>query len=98
MPAPLSLEVRERMVNLSPHKTTAVEAAIRGAGAEVLFFPPYSPDLNPVEPMWSKVKAYLRKVKARTQETLVEAIRQALGSVTAADVDGWFGGCGYVTT
>jgi transposase len=84
--------------NLSPHKAPAVEAAIRGARAEVLFLPPYSPDLNPIEPMWSKVKAYLRKVKARTQDTLVEAIRQALASVSAADVEGWFGGCGYVTT
>jgi len=48
--------------------------------------------------MWSKVKAYLRKVKARTLDTLIEAIRQALASVTAADVEGWFGCCGYVTT
>jgi len=84
--------------NLSPHKTAAVEAAIRGAGAEVMFLPPYSPDLNPIEQMWSKVKAYLRKVKARTLDTLIEAIRQALASVTDADVEGWFGHCGYVTT
>ena len=83
--------------NLSPHKTPAVAAAIRAAGAEVMFLPPYSPDLNPVEQMWSKVKAYLRKVKARTLDTLIEAIRQALASVTAADVEGWFGYCGYVT-
>ena len=84
--------------NLSPHKTPAVEAAIRGAGAEILFLPPYSPDLNPVEQMWSKVKAYLRKVKARTLDALIEAIGQALASVTAANVEGWFGYCGHVTT
>ena len=84
--------------NLSPHKTPAVETAIRGAGAEVMFLPPYSPDLNPVEQMWSKVKAYLRKVKARTLDALIEAIGQALASVTAANVEGWFGYCGHVTT
>lgn len=48
--------------------------------------------------MWSKVRAYLRKVKARTLDTLIEAIRQALASVTDTDVEGWFGHCGYVTT
>jgi len=84
--------------NLSPHKTPAVETAIRGAEAEVMFLPPYSPDLNPVDQMWSKVKAYLRKVKARTLDTLIEAIRQALASVTDAAVEGGFRCCGYVTT
>lgn len=84
--------------NLAPHKMAGVRAAITQAGAEVIFLPPYSPDLNPIEQLWSKVKAYLRKAKARTRNALIEAIRQALASVTAADVAGWFAHCGYVTT
>ena len=84
--------------NLSPHKTAAVEAAIRGAGAEVMFLPPYSPDLNPIEQMWSKVKAFLRALKARTRSGLVAGIRDALRSVTPDDVLGWFSHCGYVAT
>ena len=63
-----SLHVRDIVVldNLSPHKMGAVEAASRAAGSEVLFLPPYSPDLNPIEQMWSKVKSFLRALKART--------------------------------
>ena len=86
------------MDNLSPHKAPAVAAAIRAAGAEVVFLPPYSPDLNPIEQLWSKVKAYLRKLKARTLETLIDGIREALAAVTASDAQGWFGDCGYVHT
>ena len=84
--------------NLPPHKIAAVAAAIHAAGAEVLFLPPYSPDLNPIEPMWSKVKAYLRALKARTRRALQAGIRDALRSVTPADVLGWFTHCGYVAT
>lgn len=86
------------MDNLSPHKMAAVEDAIRAVGAEVLFLPPYSPDLNPIEQMWSKVKAFLRALKARTQSGLLAAIRDALRSVTPDDVLGWFSHCGYVAT
>ena len=86
------------MDNLSPHKMPAVTAAIESCGATVWFLPPYSPDFNPIEKMWSKVKAFLRKAKARTLDALVEAIRQALQSVTVSDVLGWFKDCGYVTT
>ena len=84
--------------NLSPHKMAAVKAAIRAAGAEVLFLPPYSPDLNPIEQMWSKVKAFLRALKARTRSGLLAAIRDALCSVTSEDVLAWFSHCGYVAT
>jgi len=84
--------------NLAPHKMAAVRAAITQAGAEVIFLPPYSPDLNPIEQLWSKVKASLRQAKARTLDALVKAIGEALASVTAADVAGWFAHCGYVTT
>jgi transposase len=86
------------MDNLSPHKMPAVIAAIESCGARVWFLPPYSPDLNPIEKMWSKVKAFLRKAKARTLDALIDAIRDALRSVTPCDVLGWFKDCGYVTT
>ena len=84
--------------NLSPHKMVAVEAAIRAVGAEVLFLPPYSPDLNPIEQMRSKVKAFLCALKARTRAGLFAGIRDALRSVTPEDVLGWFSHCGYVAT
>lgn len=84
--------------NLSPHKSRPVEAAIHGVGARLRFLPPHSPDLNPIEPMWSKVKTFLRALKARTQETLIAGIGQALDTITPADVVGWFNHCGYVAT
>lgn len=84
------------MDNLSPHKTSAVAKAIETAGAEVWFLPPYSPDLNPIEKMWSKIKAFLRKVEARTYEALVAAIGAAVATVTAFDVFNWFASCGYI--
>jgi transposase len=63
---------------------------ITAAGAQVLFLPAYSPDLNPIEKMWSKVKALLRSLEARTPADLVRAIGQALAQVTAQDALGWF--------
>jgi transposase len=80
--------------NLAPHKTPEVVAAIETAGAEVWFLPPYSPDLNPIEKMWSKVKQFLRSAKARTEEALLEAIAAALQSVRPCDAQGWFSSCG----
>ena len=68
---------------------------IQKAGGEVRFLPPYSPDLNPIEKMWSKVKASLRATKARTPETLLQAIAHALNQVTPQDAVGWFTSCGY---
>ena len=84
------------MDNLSSHKMAAVVAAIEATGAQVYFLPPYSPDLNPIEKMWSKVKAYLRKVKARTKDTLWQAIGAALNTVSASDALNWFKSCGYI--
>jgi transposase len=81
--------------NLSSHKRPSVEELVRARGASVMPLPPYSPDLNPIEKMWSKVKQFLRKAKARTAETLLEAIAAALASVTAEDALGWFRSCGY---
>jgi transposase len=81
--------------NLSSHKNHEVRDLVESVGAELWFLPPYSPDLNPIEKMWSKVKAILRKLKARTEQALITAIAKALESVTAADAKGWFKSCGY---
>ena len=83
------------MDNLSAHKNTSVVELIESAGARAVFLPPYSPDLNPIEMMWSKVKSILRKLEARDSESLFEAIGRALAEVTARDVMGWFAHCGY---
>ena len=84
------------MDNLTAHKMPAVIQALEATGAQVLFLPPYSPDFNPIEKMWSKIKAYLRKVKARTKEALWQAIGDALRTVTLSEARGWFESCGYI--
>ena len=83
------------MDNLSPHKSDPTLALITNAGAQVLFLPAYSPDLNPIEKMWSKIKSLLRTAEARTPADLITAIGQALAKVTAQDALGWFVSCGY---
>ena len=83
------------MDNLSPHKSPGIAEAIEAAGAEVWFLPPYSPDFNPIEKMWSKIKAFLRAAKARTYDALLKAIAAALKTVTVSDAIGWFESCGY---
>jgi transposase len=83
------------MDNLSPHKGARVLELIGQAGAQVRFLPAYSPDLNPIEPMWSKVKAALRTAEARTQPALLGAIAASLEAVTSQDARNWFAHCGY---
>ena len=83
--------------NLSAHKDKEALALIAAAGAEVWFLPPYSPDLNPIEKMWSKVKEFLRLAKARTFDALLAAIGNTLKTITAQDAQGWFESCGYAT-
>ena len=83
------------MDNLSVHKNKVARSAIEEAGAEIWDLPPYSPDLNPIEKMWSKIKAYLRKAKARDPEALCRAIGQAMEKVTNKDIVNWFASCGY---
>ena len=83
------------MDNLSPHKSEPTLSLITQAGAEILFLPAYSPDLNPIEKMWSKVKAWLRRVEARTEEDLLQAVGSALASITRQDATNWFASCGY---
>lgn len=84
--------------NLSAHKSVRTRELIESAGAELWYLPAYSPDLNPIEKMWSKVKSILRTLKARTKETLIQAIAEALDRVTASDAKGWFESCGYMNT
>jgi transposase len=83
------------MDNLSSHKAAAVAELIAARGAKLRYLPPYSPDLNPIEKMWSKVKTLLRGAKARTAETLSQAVADALSAVTKSDVQGWYQSCGY---
>ena len=82
--------------NLSAHKNQETRDLIESVGAELWFLPPYSPDLNPIEKMWSKIKSILRTLKARTEKVLIDAIAKALGKITANDAKGWFGSCGYM--
>jgi transposase len=83
------------MDNLSPHKHDPTLRLIEETGAAVRFLPAYSPDLNPIEKMWSKVKQFLRSAEARTGEELQKAIAAALTGVTAQDAMNWFASCGY---
>jgi len=83
--------------NLSSHKHPGVAALIESAGAEVWYLPPYSPDLNPIEQMWSKVKQILRSLAVRTWDGLVKAIGLAMNEVTTDDLLGWFTHAGYAT-
>src|SRR5205823_8868780 len=76
--------------NLKPHLAAGVAAAIERAGARVLPLPPYSPDYTPIEGMNSKVKAFLRRIEARTKGELYDAIAEALKQVTPEDIIGWF--------
>jgi transposase len=81
--------------NLPAHKSARVTAAIENAGCILVYLPPYSPDLNPIENMWSKVKASVRAAAARTLDAVVDAVDIALRSVTESDREGYFNHCGY---
>ena len=83
------------MDNLSPHKSAETLSLIQQIGAAVLFLPAYSPDLNPTEKMWSKLKEILRSVEARSKPSLIEAIASALEAITVQDAINWFASCGY---
>ena len=83
------------MDNLSAHKAAEAHGAIEDRGATLIFLPPYSSDFNPIELCWSKVKAALRKARARTFDVLVDALARALRSITEQDAQGWFAHCGY---
>jgi transposase len=83
------------MDNLGAHRPKRIRELIEERGCELLYLPSYSPDLNPIEEALSKIKHILRKIAARTKETLIEAIGRALAAVSAQDVRGFFAHCGY---
>lgn len=84
------------MDNLRVHKVQGVQEIIESTGATILYLPPYSPDLNPIEQMWSKIKAFLRAIKARTVDALFSAIPKAFHLVSVDDILGWFTCAGYL--
>ncbi len=81
--------------NLRAHRASRIERIAEECLATVIWLPPYSPDFSPIEQMWSKLKTYLRKIKARTTEELDRAIAEGLKLITASDCRGWFKHCGY---
>ena len=83
------------MDNMKSHHAKAVKNLLDSSGVRYIYLPPYSPDLNPIEKLWSKAKALLRKFKARTLDALSNAIQNAFHSVTISDCSGWFRFCGY---
>lgn len=84
------------MDNVNFHCSDAVRNAIESAGCTLVFLPPYSPELNPIENMWSKVKNYLRSIMPKTLSDYHIALSEALDSVTDYDCEGWFGKSGYI--
>jgi transposase len=83
------------MDNLKAHQVAGVADACAAAGVRLLYLPPYSPDLSPIEECWSKVKTLLRAKAARTLEALEQAIAEALAAITSRDAHGWFAHAGY---
>ena len=84
------------MDNVAFHKINGVRELIEGAGARLIYLPPYSPDLNPIEMMWSKLKGYLRNIAIRKANKLQDGLYNAFTSITAIDLQGWFKHCGYL--
>jgi transposase len=84
------------MDNLGAHKVSGIREAIEAKGAKVIYLPPYSPDGNPIEKCWSKLKTGLRAVGARSREALEEAIGQVIKTISKTDALAWFAHCGYV--
>ncbi|MEN3333734.1 MAG: hypothetical protein V7641_3099 [Blastocatellia bacterium] len=83
------------MDNLQAHKVRGIREAIEERGAKLIYLPPYSPDLSPIEACWSKIKTALRAAGARTRRALERAIKQALETITESDALAWFAHCGY---
>jgi transposase len=83
------------MDNLTAHKGESVREMIEGQGCELLYLPPYSPDFNPIEEAFSKIKGLLRKAEARTREGLIEALGVTIWMISARDARGFFEHCGY---
>ena len=92
---PLSVGDIVVMDNLPAHKVSGIKELIEARGAKLIYLPPYSPDLNPIEKCWSKIKTYLRKATARTRAELEKALQEALLLITKEDAQGWFKSCSY---
>jgi transposase len=86
------------MDNLSSHKVSGVREAIEGVGAQLWYLPPYSPDFNPIEQAWSKVKSVLRSITPKTTRQLYRAVGTALRRVTRRECQNYFANCGYLAT
>ena len=84
------------MDNMSSHHARTVKDILDASGIRYFYLPPYSPDLNPIEKMWSKIKAYLRKEKVRIASSLPDAVEKAFSTITISDCLGWFCSCNYV--
>jgi transposase len=82
--------------NLAPHKAAGLDQLLQQAGASLMPLPPYSPDLSPIEPCWSKVKQIVRSAEPRDEESIGQAASKAFAAVTSTDARGWFRKCGYV--
>lgn len=83
------------MDNLVAHKVQGVQTAIEMVGASVCFLPPYSPEINPIEKLWSKLKEIIRRTATDTRELFDDAVATAMNAITSADLVGWFTHCGY---
>lgn len=83
------------MDNLSAHKVAGIRELIEARSAQLMYLPPYSPDLNPIEKAWSKFKQFLRSAKARTSDALDQAITAALKTISSDNAAAWFRHCGY---
>jgi transposase len=83
------------MDNLPAHKVEGVRRAIENRGAKLVLLPPYSPDLNPIELLWSKLKAIIRGHAPQTKRTFSNALREAMDAITRDDIKNWFKHCGY---
>lgn len=83
------------MDNVAFHQVDGVKEAIEKRGARLVYLPPYSPELNPIEPMWGKIKHYLRKASARTFQDFKKAIKTAFEMINKTDLQHWFKHCGY---
>jgi transposase len=92
-----TLEPGHRVIldNLSTHKVSGVREAVEATGAKLVYLPPYSPDLTPIELFWSKIKSYLRKKAARTFDDLKKTIGYAFKEIKQSDFHNWFEHCGY---
>jgi len=83
------------MDNLAAHKNASVAQVLQSRGAQLYYLPPYSPDYNPIEQAWSKVKTLLRGIGARTHRKLYRSLKTVLAQVTTQDAEAWFAHCGY---